>query len=185
MKRLFFALPVPDLITKIFRESVRPFLDQLNEQGIQYRVPPHGNDHLTLAFLGPTDEAHEALAIQALQSLQGPAFELRWGVLDAFPSRRSARVAFAGFEPEEQLARLQGQLARSLRDSGFEVEKRAYVPHLTIARLARPSGLDRLVETGWYGQELPSLPVERVVLYESRPGPKGSAYIEVASVDLR
>lgn len=185
MKRLFIALPVPEPLSRSFRESVEAFLQSLRRREIGHRVPSFGNDHLTLAFLGPLDAEKESLAIEALRELGGEArFDLRWKDLDSFPNRRSARVAFAGFEPEPRLTKLYERLRGALHARGFAIEDRAYVPHLTIARLTRPANLDCALDSEWRPESLPPLPVDRVVLYESRPGPRGSAYLEVQSINL-
>jgi 2'-5' RNA ligase len=90
--------------------------------------------HLTLAFLGPVDDAGSALAHAIGGRVGGTAFAL---ALDRVGSFRRARVAWAGPSAlPPALESLESSLTRALRAAGFALEERPFNPHVTLARKA-------------------------------------------------
>ena len=99
------------------------------------------------------------------------------GELGAFPSVRRARVVWAGLDdPTHRLAGVAGSVGDEMERIGFAREKRAFAPHVTLARLRSPHG-DDLHE--------PLAPlaflVDRIGLYESRLGRPNAVYSELAT----
>jgi RNA 2',3'-cyclic 3'-phosphodiesterase len=132
---------------------------------------PIENQHVTVKFLGATptplvDRVREAIEAVAAASA---AFRSRVDGLGAFPTARRARVLWAGLDDAEgRLVALAGAVDRALsRD--FPAEKRAFSPHLTIARFEPPVGLPELPAIA-----TEAFAVDRVVLFRShlrRPAP--------------
>jgi 2'-5' RNA ligase len=125
--RLFFAIwPDP--------ECARA-LEALSEQiaaEAQGKAVPASKIHLTLAFLGSVDESAERVAIDAVSSVSGPAFD---ATLDRLGSFRKARVAWAGMSRmPPALEELQASIDARLRERGFGLEDRPFAPHVTLAR---------------------------------------------------
>lgn len=144
---------------------------------------PLQNLHLTMAFLGRVeDERIEAVSSSIAQAVQDHVdFTVRLGRLGAFPSARRARVIWAGLDdPTGGLAGLAESIGDALEPLGFPREKRAFQPHVTLARLKRPAP----VELTTPPKPLP-FPVERISLFEShlqRPAP---VYEELATFPFR
>ena len=98
------------------------------------RPMPESKIHLTLAFLGAIDEAARLAAIETAKAMKAPSFDLS---VDRVGSFRRARVAWAGISrPPPALLALQSTLESGLRDRGFELEERPFVPHVTLVRNA-------------------------------------------------
>lgn len=143
-----------------------------------WRRVPAGNLHVTLVFLGATPEERvteigEAMR-EACADLCAPAFDLaglrRLGsVLAALLAPRDAGA--------EQLTTVQEALARRLG----QVEERAWLPHVTLAR-ARGTSRPRVPDTA-----LPPLELDlaEVVLFASEPVVEGVRYRPLASVPLK
>ena len=103
--------------------------------------------HLTLAFLGYLTDEQLKTALDAAQvaALQSVPFEYRLKGLGIFGSPQQPRVVWIGIEdlpsgkiqgsPLQQLHRV---LTKELELRGFEVEKRPFSPHLTLARIKQP-----------------------------------------------
>jgi len=130
-QRLFFAV-WPD-------EGVREQL-RAAQQGLPRRGgrPVHVEDiHVTLAFLGQVDEEHRACMEQAAAGVRGAAFELLIDRQGYWPRPRVAWCAPAVIP--EPLRDLVHRLNRALRPCGFEPERRAYSPHVTLFRDSRAS----------------------------------------------
>jgi RNA 2',3'-cyclic 3'-phosphodiesterase len=139
------------------------------------------NLHLTLAFLGQVDEAQVEPIGLALRQVAGRhrALRLSVGSGGAFGSARRPRVLWLGMGGElEALATLRAEVEAAMVPFGNQPEAREFRPHLTVARARHPRGdeplaacVERLREA-----ELGELTVERVVLFQSQPGPGGSRY---------
>ena len=100
-------------------------------------VRPEGI-HLTLKFLGETPPDKVPAIEEALAAAcQGvPAFAFTVGRLGTFGDRRGPRVIWVDVGGErEAMARLQERVEQRLEGLGFPREKRAFSPHLTLARV--------------------------------------------------
>ena len=132
--------------------------------------------HLTLAFLGEVSEdtaARVADGLREAASRREP-FALRLNGGGAFPRPQRARVLWAGVEGDvDALTGLARASRRAARAARVEVERKPYVPHVTVARLrhggdatAAVAALDAVRGDEWT--------VGEVVLMRSVLGPKPS-----------
>ncbi len=168
--RLFIAIEVPDPVKESVEEAFRPW----REEFPKVRWAPRENWHVTLKFLGRT---WPRLADWVPQQVEAAArdvepFRTRITGVGGFPSPAKARVVWAGLDDEDGrtsglAARIEGSLLEE-----FPAEKRAFHPHLTVARSDPPVQLPQefaetpLVTEGWE--------VGHVVLFRShlrRPAP--------------
>ena len=129
-KRLFVAVDMPqtiiDEVIKIQRELQRK---QLFEG--HYTTPD--NMHMTLKFLGEVDATVASTIGQALRSISLTSFQAKLGLLDVFYSGRRIKIIFVRVIAPE-FAQLAAQLDDALADM-FASEDRAFVSHLTVARV--------------------------------------------------
>ena len=99
--------------------------------------------------------------------------------MGAFPSLKSPRVVWIGIEDQGgQLVRLQNQIEKEMANLGFEEEKRAFSPHLTLGRVRSPRGKDELVKYLLDERErvFGEINVDRVILFKSELKPTGAVY---------
>jgi 2'-5' RNA ligase len=132
--------------------------------------------HLTLRFIGEVDRhlAHDVDA--ALSGVHHPAFEIALNGLGAFERRGEPVALWAGLAPQDPLHALHKKVDQALVRVGVEPDRRAYLPHITIARLPRGAGpVGSLVEQSG-GAASPPFEVEEFCLYESRLAPDGPVY---------
>ena len=111
-----------------------------NEHFQQIRWLPPENCHLTLAFLGDLEEMRlEHLARNLGQSLADkPLGSLHFSEISPFPFNARPRVIAALAENTEWLKNLQSSCVKAARKSGIELDRRRFVPHVTLVRLNRP-----------------------------------------------
>jgi 2'-5' RNA ligase len=133
-ERLFFAL-WPDEETRASLARVQRDLAPRNGR----RVDPD-DVHLTVVFLGPAtaeqrDCAERTAAEVAAREVAAP-FELTLDRIGSFP-RAGVFWCGASVCPQPLLG-LVLALNRELSNCGFVPERRAYRPHVTLARKARP-----------------------------------------------
>ncbi|NIP18893.1 MAG: RNA 2',3'-cyclic phosphodiesterase [Xanthomonadales bacterium] len=126
--RLFFALE-PDPWT---RAQIAAVQEKLN---LPARRIPEANLHITLAFLGDvgTERIRELFDIGT--SVPLPPCTLRLDRHGWFP--RVGVVWLGSSEPPEALSDFQQRLSGFLAATGFRVERRAWVPHLSVYRKMR------------------------------------------------
>lgn len=130
MARLFFAL-WPDEEAAAQLASLSASLADI----AQGKPVPREKIHVTLAFLGEVDARACDEALAAAAGARSQAFTLK---LDGVGSFKAARVGWAGCaRVPAALSGLQSGLASRLRDRGFALEDRPFVPHVTLSRHAR------------------------------------------------
>ena len=135
--------------------------------------------HLTLRFIGEVDRHLARDVDAALSSVHHPAFPIAVNGLGAFDRRGEPVTLWAGIAPQEPLRALHRKVDQALLRAGVEPDRRAYTPHITLARLPRAAGpVQSLLEQSG-GATTPPFEVDHFRLYESRLTPDGPVY-EVA-----
>jgi 2'-5' RNA ligase len=139
-----------------------------------------------LHFFGETkqeDLEKIRVSVLSVKQCQQP-FLVEVKRLGAFPNLHRPRTLWLDLEPKDQLRKLHGDLRRCLHQVGIATESRPYSPHLTIGRLRQQkSDLTDLYNS--VGQTLVGrLPVDKLVLFESRLHPGGAEHIPLLTVNF-
>lgn len=177
MPRLFTAIELPD--------EVKAELYRLHQPlpGARWLKPE--DYHLTLRFAGDIDNGIAREFAANLAEIDVDAFEVRLAGLGAFGGN-NPNIVFADVEPSPALEALAKLHDRAARAAGLPPEKRAYKPHVTLARL-KTSNTDAvaryLARFGGYRSERIFVP--RFVMMSSRPGVGGGPYGVVEGFALR
>ncbi|RXI98633.1 RNA 2',3'-cyclic phosphodiesterase [Anaerobacillus alkaliphilus] len=126
----FIAVPINEKM----KEKLGSWLQQ-SQPPFQKFV--HEKDfHITLAFLG-------GVAPKLLEQLKGglqtvseqhPPFSLTIQDLGFFGQKAGPRIFWAGVKHEQKLFDLQKHIYETCVNVGIDLEKRAYSPHITLAR---------------------------------------------------
>ena len=132
--------------------------------------------HLTLRFIGEVDR-HLADDIHAaLGAIHHAPFEIAVNGIGAFDRRGQAEMVWAGVAPQEPLRALHNKVDAALTRVGVEPDQRAFLPHVTLARLKRSSGpVGNLLEQSG-GLTSPAFTVADFALFESTLTPEGAVY---------
>jgi RNA 2',3'-cyclic 3'-phosphodiesterase len=166
--RLFVATEIPDEIRGALAEAVTP----VRERFPKARWVPIQNQHVTVKFLGATYPRLVEWVTATLRRVatRNAAFTTRVEGLGAFPNERRARVLWAGLDDAASaFGRLAADLDEGLSEE-FKPEKRAFTPHLTVARFEPTVSLD----PDEIAFESEPFEVRRIVLFRShlrRPAP--------------
>jgi len=174
--RLFIGAPVPP--SDVFGRVTQDLVD--TARGV--RPVPAGTWHVTLRFLGVLPEAGPpASALD--EALAGrSAVPVRVRGVGAFQDPRRARIAWAGVDAPG-LDRVEGAVRAATAHLGEPPPRRDFVPHVTLARLGRPTDVSAWVhhhEATRFSEGL----LDTVVLYRSDLGPGGPTYTRVHEVRL-
>lgn len=140
--------------------------------------------HLTLRFIGEVDRHRAEDIAAALGAIYAPAVTARIAGVDLFERQGRPHMLWAGVEPHEPLGALHRKVDQLLARVGVAPETRAFLPHITLARLNRGSG--PVAPFLALNSDLASPPFEfgHVTLYESEMGHGGSRYHPVARYPL-
>jgi 2'-5' RNA ligase len=176
MHRLFVAIRPP--------EPIRDVLIDAMDESADFRWQDDGQLHLTLRFVGEVERPLADDLADALGRIAAPKFDLRISGTGRFEQRNSGAL-WAGVEPKPPLAALAAKVERVCQSAGLEPERRAFHPHITLARWKGrrtrevQAFLDRtrgLASDPWQ--------VENFILYESHLSRHGAHYEAVASYPL-
>jgi len=191
--RLFVALDIDPSI----RARIAQFMDGVRGFAPDARWVSAESLHLTLKFIGewPTECLDELKA--ALIAVHGQPAEVTFSGTGFFPAPKSARVFWIGIEAGPELAALAGAIDTATSSLGIDKERRAFTPHLTLARTGsgRPQRVssDR-AHSSFRGlqEKLAAMPApafgtmtaREFFLYESKLSPKGAVYAKLARFSL-
>lgn len=183
--RAFIAIRIPSEVKEALR-SVQALLD-LGSRSINWARPE--SMHLTLKFLGETDERlidTLGAGLESAASGIGP-FKLTVEGVGAFPNKRRPRVIWAGIGESAELTELKQRVEDNVIPLGFEPEEREFSPHLTLCRIKTPE--DSMLMGSALSEASPPLKTEftvySVVLFKSVLRPKGAEYTAMKEAFLK
>jgi 2'-5' RNA ligase len=158
----FVGLPVPagDWLPDITRET---------PSELRMFTPP--DLHLTVAFLGLMHPASKLDIMQVMDTIRFTPFTISFGSLRALPSERNvSALSFELVRGHDEAARLiETWRTPLLERAGAKPDDRPPLPHITIARPQRNSGVAaRRVALAWAATIEPpevELTIDRIALY--------------------
>jgi len=186
--RLFVALDVPEDVREAFGELIARLKPKC--RGARW-VKPEAM-HVTLKFIGHVeatalDSIREALARVPWRD----PIEMRFRSARFFPSERSPRVLASEVDASPNIGELAAEIDCALVPLGVPAEGRAFVPHLTLARLKPGPGRDTketeaLVKAAaeMAEQDFGSVRATEFHLFESFLRPSGAEHRRVESYPL-
>jgi 2'-5' RNA ligase len=176
MHRLFVAIRPP--------EPIRDLLIDAMDDSADFRWQDDEQLHLTLRFIGEVDRPIGDDLADALTRVRAEPFALRINGAGRF-EQRSSGALWAGVEPKAPVAALASKVERVCTDIGLEPERRAFHPHITLARWKGrrtrevAAFLDRT-----RGIASEPFDVTEFTLFESRLSRHGAHYEAAASYPL-
>ena len=178
-ERLFLGIALTDGV----RHGLAAFLGAKAGPLPGKPVPPE-NWHLTLRFLGSTEEPARDRVLHFLdEHMLTLPFVLGFDGLGAFARPARATVLWLGVNRGvEELSELASICEEAAQSAGFVPEDRPFHPHVTVSRLRPWQDVRSLVET------VPPFPlaqtVEEITVYRSVLGQGGARYEVVDEIEL-
>ena len=143
-----------------------------------------GQLHLTLRFIGEVERPIAEEIALALGQVRGAPIEIALNGVGRFEKRGRTNALWAGVSPHDTLARLHHKTDQALVRLGLEPERRAYLPHITLARMnAAPGVVERFLADA-AGLASAPFTLAHFTLFESVLGRDGASYEAVARYPL-
>jgi RNA 2',3'-cyclic 3'-phosphodiesterase len=180
--RCFIAIEIPEAI----RGAIVGSIDSLKESGADVKWVSPENIHITLQFLGETEETRIPLIKKALNKilLTYSPFYIKIAGVGCFPDARRPRVIWVGTEGSQPVINLHGDIARGMAGLVYLEEERSFTPHLTIGRVKSNrnvrellSKIDEIKEVRFSDFE-----VRNITLMKSELRPSGPIYSSLAEI---
>lgn len=130
MHRLFVAIRPPEHVVDLLVDAM--------DDSPELRWVSDENLHLTLRFIGEVERPLANELAAALATVRFASFQMRVSGAGSF-DRRGGGAIWAGVEPRTELRALAAKVDRSCVPAGLPPERRAFHPHITLARYGRDS----------------------------------------------
>jgi RNA 2',3'-cyclic 3'-phosphodiesterase len=170
--RLFLGLPLaPELMDQLAAISMRW---RTSTDGLRWSAQESW--HITLQFLGSTDQEQYDCTVARLRALRSPEVGV---ALEGVGFFERVGIFFAGVAPTGELLALQQRITATTRLCGYVPETRPYHPHITLARKkgkAGPKALQELKNNLHRQPNFTKYVATEFLLYESHVSAKGSVY---------
>lgn len=184
MKRTFIAIKIP-----LSRQSAE-IIDDVKKQLVTEKIKwvDTWNMHITLHFLGDTDETIlDDIGTELKKQLKdSKPFSLRCNGLGLFKNIHNPKVLWFGIDRSDELFNLKERVDNALKPFAFFKEGRMFKPHLTIGRIKFIMDKNTLtnVLNEYKNTHLQDFNITEVLFYESELTPKGPIYKVIQKFDL-
>lgn len=176
--RVFVALNLPQKT----KDNLERSANQFAAYSSGGNFVPKDNYHLTLHFLGnvaPNNLIYVQSAMDSVKNLPAPELAIA-----QFAMQRSSDIVWAKLRHNADLVTLHDMLGDKLEKDGFEVEHRAFRPHVTLIRKKSFTLPWAEVTKNVDVYNKPFVATE-LVLYESVFGDDGVTYRELYNISLK
>lgn len=133
--RSFVALRLPNSLAIGVGDDIARL--SVQDKDSRVRWVDEDNLHVTLAFLGDCEQSQLDSLDWRLEEIAASclAVELKIDSLSLFPYGKRPKLLAAILNPCDALIELHNQVERAAKDIGIFIEKRRFVPHITLGRL--------------------------------------------------
>ncbi len=179
MIRTFISVDVP------MTDGLKETLDAL--KGYEnVRTVNEEQLHLTLKFLGDTDEKKVEKLCSALKaSLDGKnPFDVVIEGTGAFPNERNPRVVWLGVRDPGRLIELADAVDSTVKGLNIKADDKKFSPHLTLGRINGRCDLKEFFKENG-GKVFCSFRCDHVDVMKSVLTPKGAIHSVISRIELR
>lgn len=160
----------------------------INKTGANVKIVEPENVHITLKFLGETEETLmeeiESIIKNAVEDVD--PFNIQLKGTGVFPNPNYIKVVWIGINQGEKIGEIAHKIDESLSKLRFKKEKRGFSPHLTIARVKSAKNKDKLLQIieKYRDVEFANISVNSIKLMKSELTPKGPIYTILKEVKI-
>jgi RNA 2',3'-cyclic 3'-phosphodiesterase len=179
--RVFIAIDLPNHVRTQLKELQRVLRPAAS--AAKWVAPE--SIHITLKFLGEVAEKRIDQIDASLAGLAWKPFTIAIHGVGFFPGARSPRIFWVGMDAPT-MEGLTEELDARMERLGFEREKRAFQPHITLAR-AKTARLDTALVAAsatFAERDFGSFTADRINLVQSTLKPSGAVYSTIKEYSL-
>lgn len=143
-----------------------------------------GNLHVTVLFLGDTDEEKIPAISEKLDQIAAatPNFSIRFDKPIYAPPNKPTTMVWMKFAEIEEFKTLAEKV---IDEIGKPEDKQKILPHITLARFREDALVSKLPKLGPTGLEGGELAVGKISLIDSKLTPAGHVYTKLAEYYLK
>jgi 2'-5' RNA ligase len=168
--------------------KILEFEKELKGAGANIKLVEPKNIHITLKFLGDTNEdmidTIERVIINAVNGIT--KFNINLEGAGVFPNQKYIKVIWLGIKQGEKLGSIAKKIDEDLSKMGFKKEKRKFSPHLTIARVRSAKNKEKLLQIieKYTDTKFAEIKVNSIKLKKSVLTEKGPIYTNLKDIRL-
>lgn len=141
--------------------------------------------HITLRYIGEVERRIAEDVAAALDGVRASPLTIAVSGTGAFTdARRGGGAVWAGVSPHDAVTALHHKVDRALVRAGLPPERRAFLPHITLARLPRSAAAPDRFLADTSGLSTAPFTLDHFFLFESHLSRDGSSYEAVARYPL-
>lgn len=182
--RSFISIELPDGI----KSSITELIANIRKTGIDVAWIPAEKIHLTLKFLGNTDDSLIPKIKERISKklLHYNAFYINIIGIGCFPSEKRPRVLWVGVERSDILQSIQMEIDSEVAGLGFEREDRPFSPHLTIGRVRSQKGSAEMLRRfeEFRTADFGAVEVKSIHIMKSELKPAGAEHTSIAEIPI-
>jgi RNA 2',3'-cyclic 3'-phosphodiesterase len=183
--RLFIATP----LSKETEEYLAKVIFELKQVRSKVKWVAAKNIHLTLKFLGDTEESKVEPIKAAIQKVADNSHSAKCTIdkLGGFPNLKRPRVIWAGISGEiDKIKSIASEIDNEMNRLGFEKEDRPFKSHLTLGRVKESSGLKDLTEAVTnYKLNPQNITFDKIILFKSTLTAGGPIYESLFEAEIK
>lgn len=167
--RLFIAIDIAERAIQVLKD--------IQDSNLEMRWTTPETMHLTLRFVGDTEEELKNSLVRELTEIDHYSFEIYIKGLGYFPPRKYPKILWAGIQENNSLMELQKKVEKACRNAGLDPEERSFKPHITIGRVQGASKKEVLSFINEHKRlRFEDISVKKFILYESKLHPDGAVH---------
>ena len=166
--RLFIAINFDENMT----DALIEMQDDLRRSGITGKFTSEENLHMTLVFIGESDEPEQIEEIMKDVPLRSFTIKLTG-------TRRFKDMVFANIEENSDLNDYVKRLRKALSDNDISFDKKKFIPHVTLIRKANGKKATPFLEEAPVEE---TMRVNGISLMKSEQGKHSMIYTEIGYV---
>ena len=164
------------------------FEKEISQTGADVKLVQPENIHITIKFLGDTNESHTNAIEQAMRASvqQVKPFSITLKGTGVFPNQKYIKVLWIGLTNTTAIETIAKAIDVSLAPLGFPKEQRGFSAHLTVGRLKTARNKDQLLKVieHYDKEEFSVQEIRSIVLKKSQLTPQGPIYSTLREVHL-
>ncbi len=172
--RLFIGIPLEEKLLNEINNLCKKFKNLRKTRFVNKE-----NFHITLKFIGETDEENIKPIINAMENAfaNEENFFITTNRVSAFPSEKRAKVIWFNIDKNfERVKELYKKIEENLRKINFFSDEKEYIPHITVARTKESKDISEEIKNMDF--EFKSK-VTEIVLYQSILKTEGPVYNKI------